>query len=439
MTKQHFISTFFVAFCLLSAVKAQEIAPELPAERPTLPPATPVSPFLLQDGEILLTGKITGVNVARAALSIFADSFTVPNGKSKAIDPPRPKSIVLAAPGTIFNPPGANSPSEHGFSLSALRRGDDIALIGRESPNGQPFAARVAYLRAPLSGLLTERARAGFKTKLIENKYQPDGPAPAAEGFQIVKYPSPAGELSAYLSNDPGDGKKHPAVLWAHGGFGGIGASTAEQAKPFIEAGCIVMCPSWRGENDNPGQFELFGGEVEDAVAALNYLKQLPFVDAERIYMAGHSTGGTMTLLTAASTPLLRAAFSLGGAPDIANVLRNGGYENMPFDKSNPAEVRFRSPGEWISLMRAPVYYFEGEKSFYVADAKWMEAAAQRQGVDLRAYIIQRNDHFTIVKPVIKAIAQKIQNDTGAAPNITFSADEIKALFPPDAPLSITK
>jgi hypothetical protein len=155
--------------------------------------------------------------------------------------------------------------------------------------------------------------------------------------------------------------------------------------------------------------------------------------------MAGHSTGGTMALLTAASAPFLRATFSLGGAPDLANVLRNGGYENIPFDKSIDAEVRFRSPGEWVAFMRSPVFYFEGAKSFYVPDAKWMEAAAMRQGVELHSYIIERNDHFTIVAPLVKAIAQKIQNDTGPQINISFSADELKDIFPPDTPISITK
>jgi acetyl esterase/lipase len=68
-------------------------------------------------------------------------------------------------------------------------------------------------------------ARTGFTTKLIPSAYQPDGPAPNPPPaiFQTVRYVSPAGSLVAYISPDPGDGKKHPAVIWAHGGFGGIG------------------------------------------------------------------------------------------------------------------------------------------------------------------------------------------------------------------------
>ena len=436
--------TSLMALCLVNCAGAQDTEttverPATPSTAPTTPVAStlPANEFLLREGEILLTGKVTGVTVARAAISIFADSFMVPNGNSKVIDPPRPKSITLSDPALVFSPPGANAQTTQSFPLAVLRRGDDIAVIGREG--GQSFAARLIYFRASLPGLLQERTKAGFKTKLIENNYQPGGPVAAAEGFEIVRYPSPAGELAAYLSPDPGEGKKHPAVLWAHGGFNGIAPATAEQAKPFIEAGCVVMCPSWRGENDNPGKFELFGGEIEDAVAALNYLAQLPYVDASRLYMAGHGTGGTITLLTAASTPLLRGAFSMGGAPDIANVLRNGGYEHIPFDKASDAEVKFRSPVNWVNLIRAPLWYFEGAKSFYVTDAKWMEASAQRQGVALRAYIIERNDHSTIVNPLVKAIAQKIQNDTGPTVNIAFSVDELKDLFPPETPIGVTK
>jgi acetyl esterase/lipase len=196
------------------------------------------------------------------------------------------------------------------------------------------------------------QARANFTTKLIPNSYHADGSAatPSPEIFSIIHYPSPAGNLVAYLSPDPGDGKKHPAVLWAHGGFGGIGNflwDKTDQQDPgaFREAGFVVMTPSWRGENDNPGNFELFYGEVLDAVAAVEYLAKVPYVDTSRIYMAGHSTGGTMTLLTAQVTSDLRAAFSFGGAPDLAPIVGDGkGYGNTPFDYRNAEEVRLRSP-----------------------------------------------------------------------------------------------
>jgi pimeloyl-ACP methyl ester carboxylesterase len=195
------------------------------------------------------------------------------------------------------------------------------------------------------------KARAGFKTRVTPNpKYQADGPVdpPPAKLFSVVRYPSPAGKLAAYLSPDPGDGKKHPAVVYAHGGFGGINgmAFGREPFVPFREAGFVLFCPSWRGENDNPGKYEMFFGEVDDAVASLEYLAKVPYVDPARIYMVGHSTGGTITLLTAESSPRLRAAFSFGGAPDLARV----DYGTTPV-ASRAIAVRTASPMRVISPM----------------------------------------------------------------------------------------
>jgi DNA-directed RNA polymerase subunit RPC12/RpoP len=70
------------------------------------------------------------------------------------------------------------------------------------------------------------QARAGFQTKLIPNSFKADGPPPIppADQYRLVRYASPAGPLAAYLTPDPRDGRKHPAVVWAHGGFGGFGS-----------------------------------------------------------------------------------------------------------------------------------------------------------------------------------------------------------------------
>ena len=44
-----------------------------------------------------------------------------------------------------------------------------------------------------------------------------DGPAeqPPAGVFDLVKYDSQAGKLAAYVTPDPKDGKKHPAIVFA--------------------------------------------------------------------------------------------------------------------------------------------------------------------------------------------------------------------------------
>ena len=74
------------------------------------------------------------------------------------------------------------------------------------------------------------------------------------------------------------------------------------------------MFPSLRGGNDNPGRREGFFGEVDDILAATDYLARQPHVDPKRIYLGGHSTGGTMVMLVAESTDRYCAAsHSAGG------------------------------------------------------------------------------------------------------------------------------
>jgi dienelactone hydrolase len=280
-------------------------------------------------------------------------------------------------------------------------------------------------------------ARAGFTTKLIPSAYQADGPAPAPppEIFQTVRYVSPAGSLVAYISPDPGDGKKHPAVIWAHGGFGGIGdylwkKDDMQDPGAFREAGLIVMCPSWRGENDNPGKFELFYGELDDAVAAVDYLASVPYVDPNRIYIAGHSTGGTMTLLTAETSKKLRAAFSFGGAPDIRNVVGDGkGYGNTPFDYQNADECSMRSPIYFAAAIKCPTFYFEGEKSAYPPDALKMEEITKELKIPFKPFIVQGGTHFDILQPLCRMVAQKIVEDTGPTCAISITESEVRQAY----------
>src|SRR5205085_2693378 len=90
-----------------------------------------------------------------------------------------------------------------------------------------------------------------------------------------------------------------------------------QTASAYRKAGIATMFPSLRGGNDNPGFKESLFGEVDDVLAAREYLARQDFVDPKRIYLGGHSTGGTLVLLAAASTDQFRAVFSFGPVDDI--------------------------------------------------------------------------------------------------------------------------
>lgn len=278
--------------------------------------------------------------------------------------------------------------------------------------------------------------RAQHHPQWRKSSYEAAGPAdePDGKAFELIRYPSPAGELAAYLTPDPKDGKKHPAIVWAHGGFGGIGSyfwepagkRNDQSARAFRESGIVMMCPSWRGENDNPGRFELFYGEVEDFLAAIEHVKKLPYVDPQRVYIGGHSTGGTMTLLAAVSSDQFRAAFSFGGMIDGVQTLGDGeGYGNTPYDPKSNIDHRLRSPMRYASFIRRPTFYFEGGEYYDEGSAGLMQLRALTHFESFHL----RGDHFDILNPITHLIAEKITRDTGTQCNIRFTKSELQQRY----------
>lgn len=284
-------------------------------------------------------------------------------------------------------------------------------------------------------------ARAGFQTKVPKGRPKTgfDGqpaPTPPSTIFEKVAVPGPVGRLGAYITPDPKDGKRHPAVVWAHGGFGDIDSgfwearprSNDQSARAFREAGIVLAVGSWRAENDNPGDYELYYGEVDDLLAVRDHVAKLPYVDPRRIYLAGHSSGGTLVLLAAEKSDGFRAAFSIGGDPLFDSPESYDRYGGVPFDYSDDREIRLRSASSFWRSIRRPAFYFEGSGSSSVGLAQWMGDKAAQAGVPFKAFVAMQANHFSILAPVTELIAKKILADSGPSTNIGFTQDEVDAL-----------
>ena len=63
------------------------------------------------------------------------------------------------------------------------------------------------------------QAHDAFTTTLVrEENDDYEIPAPPEGLFDLVSYPSKVGDLAAYVSSDPGDGEKHPMIIWVAAG-----------------------------------------------------------------------------------------------------------------------------------------------------------------------------------------------------------------------------
>jgi formylglycine-generating enzyme required for sulfatase activity/dienelactone hydrolase len=249
------------------------------------------------------------------------------------------------------------------------------------------------------------QARSRFQTKLIHRGPSPQEqpmPSPAA-GVNVVEYMSGGLRLKAWLNRLSDEPSKHPAVLCLHGGFA-FGAGDWEQSKPYRDAGFVVMMPILRGENGQPGAFSYFYDEVDDVLAAADYLAKQPYVDSKRVFLAGHSVGGTMTLLTAMASKLFRAAASFDGAPYWAVFTDDWG---LPFDKSDPREIYLRSPLPYTSSLKCPlrIYLHDAERDllgdYFTLLTRRMVAMAKNRGMDVD-WVAVEGDHMSHVPAAMR-------------------------------------
>lgn len=274
-------------------------------------------------------------------------------------------------------------------------------------------------------------ARRGFETH-VRDTPRPAGPAPTppASVFSRVHYPSPAGSLAAYVTPRPVDGSRHPAIVWVIGGFDAsiddsawapAPADNDQSARAFREAGIVLMLPSLRGGNDNPGKRETLYGEVDDVIAAGDYVAKLDYVDPARVYLGGHSTGGTLVLLVAESTDRFRTIFAFGPVGDVKSYA-----DEATFDIADGTESRLRSPMNFLQAIRTPTFIFEGGSRPSNAGAlpylKPKDAT-----VPVRTFRVAGVNHFSILSPVTGLLARKIMATTGEV-DIT-DGDLSKAIF----------
>ena len=182
---------------------------------------------------------------------------------------------------------------------------------------------------------------------------------PPDSGFALTRYETALGPMSAYVSLDAqAEGADEPTpragVLWLHAGYGTLSAAMLEGGPRALAAsGVAVMVPSFRGEGENPGVFELLGGEVDDARRALVHFAALPGVDAERIYVVGDELGGSLALLMAELGAPARGFVSLSGWTD-ATLLLDAEVARTAFDWRLLDQSFVRSPIHFASQIQTP-------------------------------------------------------------------------------------
>lgn len=278
-------------------------------------------------------------------------------------------------------------------------------------------------------GLLA--ARKGYKTKLTsQEREEAEWVRPAAM-FDLVEYPTALGPMKAYLSKPTAGDRRRPAIIWITGGFPPGGMNEAawtpqdpnndQSAKDYRLADMVMMYPAFRGGVGNPGFQEMMYGEVDDVLAALAYLAKLPYVDPERIYLGGHSTGATLALLAAASTDAFKAVIAFGPASDPVNY----GADAMPFDANNEKERGLRAPIRHLSAIKSPTFVIEGVYGRYSALVAMKKVCRNK---NVRFFGIKGANHFDLLTPLNRVIATQL-SALDAGTQVALTEDVLQAAF----------
>ncbi len=195
----------------------------------------------------------------------------------------------------------------------------------------------------------------------------------------LVHYPSKDGKwtISAfvYMPYNLPRQAEHPAIVYVHGG---PTAQTMNTFNRFIQymanQGYIVIAPNYRGstgygkEFRQANLFDMGGGDLQDVLAAADWIKQTGYVDPKKLILMGGSYGGYMTMMGVTKAPEVWAA----GVPivpfvnwftEIQNedpVLQQSDLATMGDLEKNKALYEDRSPINFVDRIKAPLYLLAG-------------------------------------------------------------------------------
>jgi dipeptidyl aminopeptidase/acylaminoacyl peptidase len=296
----------------------------------------------------------------------------------------------------LHNLEGLNSlnASPHAFAP------DSKKLLVRHESSRQPADLWI-YDLASSSGLqLTRSAIAS----LDANNIPPS---------QLVHYKSFDGTVVSAILWVPFNLKRdasNPAVVIAHGGpTGQTDDGWNPTAVALASRGYICIAPNVRGSTGYGIPFQkanyqdLGGGDLQDEVYAVEFLKQTGLVDARRIGITGNSYGGFMTMIAVSKSPDVWAAgVEQYGVSNWRSMLAHADpflqeyVKGLLGDPERAAAAYDKtSVLQYISAEKAPLLVLQGENDVRVPkeEAEQIVEKLKSQGNTVEAHYYPQEGH----------------------------------------------
>jgi dipeptidyl aminopeptidase/acylaminoacyl peptidase len=266
------------------------------------------------------------------------------------------KSAALPIPKGVNEPAGGHS----AFS------GDGSRLLYNHNGPTAPGDLWVYTLATSKSHQVTHSLVAGVHSEDMVEPY-------------LVHYPSRDGKwtISAFLYvpfNMARNGQ-NAAIVYIHGGPTAQSMNSFNRFVQFaVNQGYMVLAPNYRGstgfgkEFQQANLFDMGGGDLQDVLAGVDWIKQTGHLDPKKIAVMGGSYGGYLSMMAVTKAPEVWAA----GVPivpfvnwftEIENedpVLKQSDLATMGDVVKNKALYEDRSPINFIDQIKAPLLLLAG-------------------------------------------------------------------------------
>lgn len=222
------------------------------------------------------------------------------------------------------------------------------------------------------SSLIAFNSTTGERTRTVLSA----GEAPAGHSWRSITFASADGQqIQGWLGLPDGQGP-FPTILETHGGPTAVQTEVfSPMSQSWLDAGFAFLTINYHGSTTFGREFEhsIWGDlghrEIEDMVAARQWLVDQKIAKPEAIFLTGWSYGGYLTLLGLGKRPDLWAGGLAGVAvadwaiqfEDSAETLRGylrGLFGGTP--EEHPAQYAASSPITYAANVRVPLLIIQG-------------------------------------------------------------------------------
>ncbi|WP_252503887.1 S9 family peptidase [Sporosarcina sp. Marseille-Q4943] len=147
--------------------------------------------------------------------------------------------------------------------------------------------------------------------------YRRDYPSPNPNiRLEELTYWSDGFKVKGLLA-EPASGGNYEGIIYLRGGMQHVGMVRPARIAQFASQGFVVFAPYYRGNRGGEGRDEFAGADRQDAVNAVEVLKQSTKVNKDRIHLYAFSRGGIMALWTAILREDISSVVTWAGVSDV--------------------------------------------------------------------------------------------------------------------------